>query len=430
MLSNLEAHIWKCWSHRQLKLVLDAVASDASVPRPDSEAWHHLSSSLSVAVTDGIMPLGFRDPGARAGYTLGRLLGRSQKVANALIDSTPTAPWLRQALLQQLVDHDSAPQVRTSCRLLSVGGGPGFDYVALALLSDFFGLRGEGANVTLPVDALITDLEEEWRRDAACVARAVEATEGFRARLHSGGPRHSITFCTADITLPVAHHDNAAVAGALAVAASAPTVFVASYVVAENAVLLRARAFIFFRDLARLAPPGSLFLMTDYTHHMWPEVLMAAAIGFSQDPVYQPAAARHVAHLQVTFPRITRKRGYALAFRKPLPETGGAQAACPHDGHGTTASKACSVSMLDASESEHVKVLMEGTCVVEWLEQHIVALSAEDKRLLRLFQRDNQTLLHIRETPAALRQQQFEGSKNAKGCRKGGRIIETETHGE
>ena len=39
-------------------------------------------------------------------------------------------------------------------------------------------------------------------------------------------------------------------------------------VVAENAVKLEENDFVFFRDLARLAPAGSLFVLTESSHHM------------------------------------------------------------------------------------------------------------------------------------------------------------------
>ena len=66
---------------------------------------------------------------------------------------------------------------------------------------------------------------------------------------------------------------------------------VASYVVAENAVRLRAGGFVFFRDAARISPAGSLFVLTETSHHMWPELLRAACEGFMEDPAYRQTAA-------------------------------------------------------------------------------------------------------------------------------------------
>jgi len=42
---------------------------------------------------------------------------------------------------------------------MSVGGGPGFDFIAVALLSDFLGMESQYGRETLRVDALVLDYE-------------------------------------------------------------------------------------------------------------------------------------------------------------------------------------------------------------------------------------------------------------------------------
>jgi hypothetical protein len=54
-----------------------------------------------------------------------------------------------------------------------------------------------------------------------------------------------------------------------------PTLFVTSYVVAENAVAMLAGNFRFFRALARQAAVGDVLLFTDTTHRHWPALLTA-----------------------------------------------------------------------------------------------------------------------------------------------------------
>ena len=420
VLANLEAQIWKSWSHRQLKLVLDMVVNDASAVaaahsrercdggRADSVAWRELSASLSTALTEGVMPQGFGDAGARAGYTIARLIGRSQKVADALLSDSSKSCWLRRALLHQIfatcVDADSAnppaSPARDKCRLLSFGGGPGFDYIAVALVADFFCLRGSSAAASLPVQALITDYEAGWRVDAACVARAVDKTPGSLARVAMHMSTHSAHFETADITQPLAGACNGVVADALRDRVAAPTLFIFSYVIAENVVLLREHGFVFLRDLARMAPPGALFLMTETTHHLWPEVLQAAALGLAEDPVYATSQARcnPLRFLQVVFPRITRKRGYSLCFRKPLPaECPSCTAACEDDGD-ELAPAAKRQPEGDRDTRLQRQIASKGESAVDWLERKI-ELSTENKRLLRLFQHDNQVRCDIHETP-------------------------------
>jgi hypothetical protein len=364
VLSNFEARLWKSWSHAQLKLVLDLVLAHQEI-KADSAAWEKLSSSLSVALIEGIMPEGFQDGGARAGYTLGRLMSRSQKVADSLLHQPSRDFWLRGALRELLVRDNARTERegekegeenrkggkeggREACRVLSVGGGPGFDFIALVLLSDFFGL---GFEETLPIDALVTDYEPSWRSDASYVARAVAQSQPQRRPFAGSTAMHSADFATADITLPMAHADNEDLASVLRAPPVGGLIFVASYVVAENAVRLREGKFIFFRDLARLAPPGSLFLMTETSHHMWPEVLKVTALGFLDDPVYTAESRDPLKRLPVAFPRITRKRGFSLCFRKPFPtECQHSSIAQPATETGVSAAPATSVERERARE--------------------------------------------------------------------------------
>jgi hypothetical protein len=81
-----------------------------------------------------------------------------------------------------------------------------------------------------------------------------------------------VAFHTGDITVPLAAEANAAVAER----AAAADVCVVSYVVAENAVALRAAEYVFFRDLFRAAKKGALFLFAETTHRLWPEILQCA----------------------------------------------------------------------------------------------------------------------------------------------------------
>jgi hypothetical protein len=48
------------------------------------------------------------------------------------------------------------------------------------------------------------------------------------------------------------------------------------YVVAENAVLLRAGGYAFFRAAARRAAAGSVFVFAETTHRLWPAIARAA----------------------------------------------------------------------------------------------------------------------------------------------------------
>ena len=105
----------------------------------------------------------------------------------------------------------------------------------------------------------VVDYESGW---AACVEALASVVPGG----------HRVAFHTGDITVPLDAKANAAVAER----ADTAYVFIASYVVAENAVSLRASEYVFFRDLFKAAQPGALFLFAETTHRLWPEILQCA----------------------------------------------------------------------------------------------------------------------------------------------------------
>ena len=78
-----------------------------------------------------------------------------------------------------------------------------------------------------------------------------------------------MSFATADITVSLDDGANAAFR-------ADADLFVASYVVAENKNALRARDWVFFRDAFARAKPGALFLFTETTHRLWPELAAVA----------------------------------------------------------------------------------------------------------------------------------------------------------
>ena len=57
-------------------------------------------------------------------------------------------------------------------------------------------------------------------------------------------------------------------------------IFVCQYCIAENAVGLRESAFIFFQDLFSRANDGALFVFTETTHRLWPDLVDQLASGF------------------------------------------------------------------------------------------------------------------------------------------------------
>lgn len=259
------------------------------------------------------------------------------------------APWVDAALKRLLVGTYS--RRRRVCRVLSVGGGPAFDLVAMAILcdvvsADYYDAYAAQNTVQEPrhgttttttatttttttttvqaatandddecsedpavrVEATVLDYEAGWEKCAVAVANALR-----ECTCSSGSPKknalpqtltssckaghHSmLNFGRCDINEPLTSEVNSAAAQVVYERAAGevpdtaggpgnpkgtrqprhPIVVVASYVVAENAEGLRRTNFCFFRDLMREAAPGSLFVFTETTHRLWPELLRVA----------------------------------------------------------------------------------------------------------------------------------------------------------
>lgn len=88
---------------------------------------------------------------------------------------------------------------------------------------------------------------------------------------------------------------------------SDPTLFVASYCVAENAKALRKHQFRFFSSLFTQIPTNSVLLVIETTHRLYPEIIKAAFEGIEDS-----------CDLDIIFPRISHsfRHGYALCIQK------------------------------------------------------------------------------------------------------------------
>ena len=88
---------------------------------------------------------------------------------------------------------------------------------------------------------------------------------------------------------------------------SDPTLFVASYCVAENAKALRKHQFRFFSSLFTQIPTNSVLLVIETTHRLYPEIIKAAFEGIEDS-----------SDLDIIFPRISHsfRHGYALCIQK------------------------------------------------------------------------------------------------------------------
>jgi hypothetical protein len=234
-----------------------------NLPTPvDREALTKLSFQLGVAADIGSMP-SFEHDGARAGYAVDYFC-RAQLMADIIFSSESS--FLREDVDRLLSSGNK------QCNIGSLGGGPGYDFVAAALVATY---KSQQRQQTLPpvvLHATIFDYEHGWAPLVEKMASAVEHTLGG-----SGAHQHSCHFGgRCDIALPLSHASNAVCEKE----ANDTDIWFCSYCIAENANKLRDGNFIFFQDLFEASKPNALFVFTETTHRLWPDLAAIANTGF------------------------------------------------------------------------------------------------------------------------------------------------------
>jgi hypothetical protein len=291
---------WRHWRDVTVESIRQDLSSKLPHPVEDNELAQ-LSFDLGVAADKGQMP-SFSSPGARSGYALDYFC-RARLLAGLFVDiDNPTLPtfWTHNDSHQQYSedtnnaisfltgkDFSSSSNLHdTTVHLTSVGGGPGFDFVAAALAVMF----SSSAN-TDPLPALratILDYEEGWESLVDAMNESTsEVLQQPTWRCDWGGK--------CDITKPLNHGDNTATRAAI----ETTHVWTCQYCVAENANKLRASDYIFFRELWTAMPEGSIFIITETTPRLWPE--------------FHRIVQEHCPFMQVSFPN---QKGPQLLLRK------------------------------------------------------------------------------------------------------------------
>ena len=287
----------------------------------------------------------FGDGGARAGYALDYFC--RVKLLGDVLFGERMMRWRRQGVEQQqpssylgdtITDLLCSPN-REVCRIGSLGGGPGFDHVAAVVLATHAAFEREVRQCIDARAAASLDLndeeddglprievEEVLTHLAARTSPSIPRIETTIYEYEAGwddiiphmdrstqlvldlGTRHSCSFAGCDITVPLSHSANAECLEN----AQTTDLWICSYCVAENAIRLRAKDYVFFAELFDAAKEGAVFIFTETTHRLWPEIIdVATKTGGSNENI--------ASGFDVAFPRIQRgrgKAGFQLALRK------------------------------------------------------------------------------------------------------------------
>jgi hypothetical protein len=277
----------KGWRHF-LHLSTNTIRRELSnnLPHPvNREEFENLAFRLGVAADTGEMP-SFSDAGARSGYALD-FFCRARNLADFLIDRDhPSFPaYWSEALHHSPLLQQNSSDYLPKFRLASIGGGPGYDFVAAVLVALF----SSGTAEKCPgIQATILDYEEGWQDLVESMNTATQAAlPDCKISCHWGGK--------CDITKSIHHEDNR---GCLEECDSAD-MLTCQYCVAENGVRLQDTNFVFFRELFEVVPEGTLLLLTETTPYLWPKLYRVIQS-------YCP-------YMQVGFPT---NRGHQMVLRK------------------------------------------------------------------------------------------------------------------
>ncbi|KAL7532517.1 hypothetical protein ACHAWF_004169 [Thalassiosira exigua] len=287
----------KGWIHWRTS-ALDAIRYHLSqnLPRPaDKSEFENLFFRLGVASDVGEMP-SFEEAGARSGYAV-EFFCRARYLADLYVDALNPAYefpqfWLDGLMGTPMLDGDVAGTVAgegDEFSMVSLGGGPGFDYVSAAVASSFCSytstkLQGKGA-----MRATILDYEEGW-------GDLVRAMGNSTQQILQTTDFHCDWGGKCDITKSIFDPCNAA----CLLLVNETNLWTCQYCVAENAMQLKESKFVFFHELFRCAQPGSLFVLSEVHPRIWPD--------------FYRLMEDHCPYMQIGF----NKNGRQMLLRKSL----------------------------------------------------------------------------------------------------------------
>ena len=241
--SGYEIKLWRRWSVLTITCIRNEL--ERTLPTAvDSAATERLEFDLGVAADRGEMP-SFTDAGSRSGYSLIHF-GRSVRAATVLRN---------EGILERIRPSHSrlgpCPQTKP-IRVCSIGGGPGYDHVAVALAATYHGF---GA-----IHTLVLDYEPGWEDVVYTMHNATNTV------LRSN---HGCSFGLCDITESIVSATNQQ---HLLDAVRETDIFVCQYCVAENDKKLEQSNHVFFRELVEKMRPEAVLLLTETTHRSWPGI--------------------------------------------------------------------------------------------------------------------------------------------------------------
>lgn len=119
-------HLDKSVDEARAALVTSGVAAEIS--KSNFDAARKMNYNLTVGASIGVR-VDFSDEEGRATYAHEKLYARSRIAATVLLMDHAVMGWVRHHLFKS-----------PTCRVASIGGGPGFDALSLAFMGQYFEL--------------------------------------------------------------------------------------------------------------------------------------------------------------------------------------------------------------------------------------------------------------------------------------------------
>ena len=262
-------------SHFDSQIAEIAQHLQGKLPHVDRQAHRELSQKLTTSLVDG-ETVSFEDPGALADYTLRRLRPRCRALLEVLLADNCTV--FLESFLKRL---DIAWSEQRELQVASLGGGPGFDAIAVlasvAALkeakerqpdADFFG--SERLPEQSGVRCKVLDLSPAWATSLSAVSDvASEIWPGQRADLIELMAPCDLRDPNTEVVEVVRQAD----------------VVIAAYVLHENEAALLVEGLLggVIPDIFRAAPVGVPLIFLDATHRLWPTLVETACISSHKD---------------------------------------------------------------------------------------------------------------------------------------------------
>jgi len=241
----------------------------------------------------------FEDAGARSGYAI-EFFCRARNLADLYIDAwNPSYEfpdfWIDGLMDTPMLGGDDKKSASLDdgevlpYSMVSLGGGPGFDYVGAALATAFCSYTSttEPSSQNNAVQATILDYEEGWGDLVQAMGNSTKhVLQNSNLNCNWGGK--------CDITKSIFDPNNAACLEIV----GTTQLWTCQYCVAENANRLQESKYIFWEELFKHAQIGSVFVLSEVHPRIWPD--------------FYHLIEDHCPYMQIGF----NKRGRQMLLRK------------------------------------------------------------------------------------------------------------------